>query len=94
LHVCNISSPSQSLAAKNSPEGRDHGEIFEEEQAGDLSESEENLENFMIPEFFFFFFPLLHLRYPKLLMVEIWWEIKKLGRLGLFVARTSRRQRN
>jgi hypothetical protein len=57
LHVCNISSPSQSLAAKNSPEGRDHGEIFEEEQAGDLSESEENLENFMIPEFFFFFFP-------------------------------------
>jgi len=67
--------------------------FFEEEQAGDLLESEENLENVMIPEFFFFF-SLLLLRYPKLRMVEIWWERKKLGRLGLFVARTSRRQRN
>jgi len=65
--------------------------FFEEEQAGDLSESEENFENVMIREFFF---SLLLLRYPKLRMVEIWWERKKLGRLGLFVARTSRRQRN
>jgi len=28
--------------------------FFEEEQAGDLSESEENFENVMIREFFFF----------------------------------------